>query len=302
MHQVTKKPATHEWQHWTMAHLKSDAKIEAEQSIKEAQEHAETWQSHGEALQAKKDTKESLCKDAILEATRKQKQAEFQKEVLTTDHDAHIAMLEELVEKERRSLEETQKRCDQMMFQEREICAERVRMAEKKAQADVKRANNAATETAEAGEVQVKNAQTALDQKRKQCADRVQEARSWAEERVKKCEDLKWEELQKMYAWVKERGEQMDTTMRSAENLKHAKVSQATQRVDFFDAHLEYYGETLETANYRARERFEEFRAAQHRTNASHVLHSDQTLELAEQREKHAVNRVHTQSVKTIQR
>merc|ERR1719420_1404904 len=106
-------------------------------------------------MEARRDTSESRCKEDMLEADRKRLQAEWQKDVLKTDHDSHIAMLEELVEKERRSAEETQRMCDQMIAQEREICAERIRLAEKKAQTDVKRANDAAADAAETAERQV---------------------------------------------------------------------------------------------------------------------------------------------------
>merc|ERR1719262_814446 len=114
-------------------------------------------------MEAKKDKTEFVCKDDMLEADRKRTPAETQKDVLQTDHDSHIAMLEELVEKERRSAEETQRMCDQMIAQEREICAERVRLAENKAQADQKRASNVADEAAETAEAQVKHAQAGFD-------------------------------------------------------------------------------------------------------------------------------------------
>jgi len=302
MQQVTKKPANHEWQNWTMKHLKSEAKSEAEERIKEAQDHADKWQRYGEAMEAKRDKTESICKEDLLEADRKRREAEWQKDVLSTDHDSHIVMLDELVEKERRSAEETQRMCDEMIAQEREICAERVRLAQKRAQADLKRANDAATEAAETADAQVKHAQAGFERTQKQCADRVKEARGWAEERVRKCEDLKWEELQKMYVWVKERGEQMDTTMRSAENLKNSKIAEASRRVDIFDGLLEGQSWSEECATNRGRERFEEFRSAQLKSNASHVLHTGQKIALAEQREAHAVNRVAVQSVNPIQR
>lgn len=302
MQQVSKKPASHEWQNWTMRHLKSEAKTEAEERIKDAQDHADKWQQYGEAMEAKRDKSDTHCKEDLLEADRKKVQAQWQKDVLKTDHDSHIVMLEELVEKERRSAEETERMCDQMIAQEREICAERVRLAEKKAHADVKRANNIATEAAETAGAQIKHAQAGLTRTQAQCAERVKEARDWAEDRVKKCEDLKWEELQKMYAWVKERGEQMDATMRSAENLKHAKISEAARRVDVFDALLEGQSESEEIARTRGRDRFEEWRSAQLKSNAAHVLHADKTVALAEQREAHAVTRVMTQSVKPIHR
>lgn len=301
LQQVSKVPG-HDWQNWTMKHLKSEAKTEAEQRIKESRDHADKWQQHGETMEAQRDKSETRCKDDILEADRKRLQAEWQKDVLKTDHDSHIAMLEELVEKERRSAEETQRMCDQMIAQEREICAERIRLAMKKAQADEKRASNTAAEAAETAESQVKHAQAGLDRMQAQCADRVKQARAWAEERVRKCEDLKWEELQKMYAWVKERGEQMDATMRSAENLKHAKVTEAARRVDVHDTLMESQSETEDIARNRGRERFEEWRSTQLKSNASHVLHVDNKVALAETRESHAVNRVMTQSVKPIQR
>lgn len=302
LQQVTKKPPKHDWQNWTMRHLKSEAKAEAEDRIKEAQDHADKWQLWGEAMEAKRDKGESRCKDDKLEAGYKRHQADWQKDVLQTDHDSHIAMLEELVEKERRSAEETQRVCDEMIAQEREICAERVRLAQKKAQMDVKRANNAANEAAEAAAAQVKHAQAGLERVQKQCADRVNETRQWAEERVRKSEEMSYEELQKMHAWIRERGEQMDTTMRSAENLKHAKISEAARRVDVFDALLEGKSDMEEIVRNRARERFEEWRSDQIHSNASYSLHADKKVTLGNDREAFAVNRVLTQSIKPIQR
>lgn len=302
LEQVSKSPAKHQWQNWTMKHLKSEAKTEAEEKIKESEDHADKWQKWGEGMEAKRDKREAQCKDEILEADRKRLQAGWQKDVLQTDHDSHILMLEELVEKERRSNEETERMCEQMIAQEREICAERVRMAAKKAQADVKRADNVAAEAADTAAAQVKHAREGLERIQKQCNDRVQEARKTAEDRVKGCEDLKWEELQTMYVWVKERGEQMDETMRSAENLKHAKVSEAARRVDVSDALLELQATEEEIAKNRERQRFEEYRSAQLKTNAAYILHTDQKVQLAEKREAHAVNRVMTQSVKPIHR
>lgn len=302
LEQVSKSPAKHQWQNWTMKHLKSEAKTEAEEKIKESEDHADKWQKWGEGMEAKRDKREAQCKDEILEADRKRLQAGWQKDVLQTDHDSHILMLEELVEKERRSNEETERMCEQMIAQEREICAERVRMAAKKAQADVKRANNVAAEAADTAASQIKHAREGLERIQKQCNDRVQEARKTAEDRVKGCEDLKWEELQTMYVWVKERGEQMDETMRSAENLKHAKVSEAARRVDVSDALLELQATEEEIAKNRERQRFEEYRSSQLKTNAAYILHTDQKVQLAEKREAHAVNRVMTQSVKPIHR
>merc|ERR1711918_132602 len=129
------------------------------------------------------------------------------------------------------------------------------------------------------------------------CEEQVKQAREGAQNRIAEIENEKWSEVDKINAWIEERGRKMDQTLRSAEQQRCMRTLEAAQRIEAAAAHHEEKQAAEELVTARMKGSFEDWRSAQHRSNADLLLQSQQKSQLAAQREAKAMQTVMGQAM-----
>lgn len=96
------RPAQYSWSNWTQPYLPSEAKKEVEEHIGEAHTHSGQWKEWGEKMEQDRELLESQCAETLSKAEDAVKQTEWQMEVMKTEHQERIVMLQNLIEQERK--------------------------------------------------------------------------------------------------------------------------------------------------------------------------------------------------------
>lgn len=272
-------------------------KKEAEQHTSEAHTHAGQWKQWGEEMESDRELKEVQCKEMVVGAEDQVKRTEFQMGTMKAEHQERIVALQNLVEQERKKAESVQRACYEAIARERAECEERVKQIEQDAAEGVKAADAAAAESVRQADAETSKIRTETQTARNECNEQVKQAREWAESRIAKIETDKWAEVDKINGWIEERGQKMDQTLRSAEQQRCLRTLEAAQRIDAAVLHNEEKRTSEELATARMRERFEDWRSSQHKSNAELLLQTQHKSQQAAEREAKSMQNVMGQAM-----
>lgn len=294
------RPAQYSWSNWHQNYLPSEAKKEADQRTDEAHTHATQWKGWGEKMDQDRELKEAQCKESVAKAENDVRQTEWEMDAMKAKHQERILTLQNLVEQERKKTESVQKACYEAVARERAECEQRVQQIEREAEEGVKRANAAAAESFHQADVETTKIKEQTQAARQECDEQVKQARDWADGRISQIESEKWAEVDKINAWIEERGQKMDQTLRSAEQQRCLRALDAAQRIDAAVAHNEDKRAAEQLATARMRVRFEDWRSSQHKSNAELLLQTQRKTQQAAEREAKSMQNVMGQAMDVI--